>query len=160
MMKRRIVFLATIAAALLMAFGGVAAQAAGSDHAATAQQTDQEQGLVIVSVDSSGPAAAAGVKRGDILLEVDGQKTDQARDVLQVLSSLQPGDKIQVQVLHGDDQRTLDLTVGDRNGKPYLGLQPYFGGQTVTLPDTEEATFGATDARRADRRGRCRQPGG
>ena len=77
MMKRRIVFLATMAAALLMAFGGVAAQAAGSVHSAPAQQqVNQEPGLVIVSVDPNGPAAAAGVKRGDILLEVDGQNTD------------------------------------------------------------------------------------
>ena len=77
MMKRRMVFLATMAAALLMAFGGVAAQAAGSIPSAHAQQqVNQEPGLVIVSVDPSGPAAAAGVKRGDILLEVDGQKTD------------------------------------------------------------------------------------
>jgi S1-C subfamily serine protease len=146
MMKRRIVFLATIAATLLMAFGGVTAQAAGIDRAASAQQADQEPGLVIVSVDSDGPAAAAGIKRGDILLEIDGQQTDRARDVLQVLSSLKPDDEIQVRVLHGDDERTLDVTVGDRNGKPYLGMQPYFGGESLLLPDVatvEAATPGA-----------------
>lgn len=138
MMKRRMVFLATMAAALLMAFGGVAAQAAGSIPSAHAQQqVNQEPGLVIVSVDPSGPAAAAGVKRGDILLEVDGQKTDRARDLLRMIGSFQPDDEIIVRVLHGDDERTLDLTVGERNGQPYLGLQPYMGGQRMLTADVE-----------------------
>lgn len=138
MKKRRIVFLATMAAALLMAFGGVAAQASGSVPSASAQQqVTQEPGLVIVSVDPSGPAAAAGVKRGDILLEVDGQKTDRARDLLRMIGSLQPDDEITVRVLHGDDERTLDLTVGERNGQPYLGLQPYVGGQRMLTPDPD-----------------------
>ena len=139
MMKRRIVFLATMAAALLMAFGGVAAQAAGSVHSAPAQQqVNQEPGLVIVSVDPKGPAVAAGVKRGDILLEVDGQKTDRARDLLRMIGSINPADEIKVRVMHGDTERTLDLTVGERNGQPYLGLQPYFGGMgMVTAPDAE-----------------------
>ena len=138
MKKRRIVFLATMAAALLMAFGGVAAQAAGSVHSAPAQQqVNQEPGLVIVSVDPNGPAAAAGVKRGDILLEVDGQKTDRARDLLRMIGSFQPDDQIKVRVLHGDSERTLDLTVGERNGQPYLGLQPYFGGMGMVAPDAD-----------------------
>ncbi len=138
MMKRRMVFLATLAAALLMAFGGVAAQAAGSIPSAPAQQqANQEPGLVIVSVDPNGPAAAAGVKRGDILLEVDGQKTDRGRDLLRMIGSFQPNDEIKVRVLHGDDERTFDLTVGERNGKPYLGLQPYFGGMGMVAPDVE-----------------------
>ena len=123
MMKRRIVFLATLAAALLMAFGGVAAQAAGSIPSAPAQQqVNQEPGLVIVSVDPNGPAATAGVKRGDILLEVDGQKTDRARDLLRMIGSLKPADEIKVRVMHGDTERTLDLTVGERNGQPYFCL--------------------------------------
>ena len=104
------------------------------------QQVNQEPGLVIVSVDPSGPAAAAGVKRGDILLEVDGQKTDRARDLLRMIGSFQPDDEIKVRVLHGDDERTLDLTVGERNGQPYLGLQPYIGGQRMLAPDVERLT--------------------
>jgi len=147
MMKRRIVFLATMAAALLMAFGGVAAQAASSVPSAPAQQqVNQEPGLVIVSVDPNGPAAAAGVKRGDILLEVDGQKIDRARDLLRMIGSLQTDDEIKVRVLHGDDERTLDLTVGERNGQPYLGLQPYVGGQGMVAPDVEAIELAAAGA--------------
>jgi S1-C subfamily serine protease len=133
------IVLATIAAALLMAFGGLAAQAAGSAPAAAVHQASEEKGLVIVSVDPDGPAAAAGVKRGDILLEVDGQQTDRARDLLRVISSLEADAAIQVRVLHGDDERLLDLTVGERNSQAYLGLQPYFGGgmaaARVELPE-------------------------
>lgn len=146
MMKRqRIVMVTTIAAVLLMAFGGVAAQAAGSAPQATAQQATEEPGLVIVSVDAEGPAAAAGVKRGDILLEIDGQETNRARDLLKVISALSPDDEIEIRVLHGDDERTLDLTVGESNGQAYLGLQPYFGGNArdVELTTVETTVPGA-----------------
>lgn len=146
MKKQRIVLLATIATVLLMAFGGLAAQAASPAPAVSAQQATEEPGLVIVSVDPDGPAAAAGIKRGDILLEVDGQETNSARDVLSVISSLKAEAEIKVRVLHGDDERTLNLTVGDRNGQAYLGLQPYFGGEMATgrvetiMPEMDRST--------------------
>lgn len=140
MKRQRLVTVAAIAAILLMAFGALAAQAAGSTPLAVGQQASEEDGLVIVSVDPDGPAAAAGVKRGDILLEVDGQQTNSARDLLQVISSLNADDEIQVQVMHGDDERTLELTVGERNGRAYLGLQPYFNGRmAIERFETPEA---------------------
>ena len=55
-----------------------------------------------------------------------------------MIGSFQPDDQIKVRVLHGDSERTLDLTVGERNGQPYLGLQPYFGGMgMVAAPDAD-----------------------
>ena len=90
----------------------------------TAQWADAEPGIVIASVEAEGPAAEAGVVRGDILLEIDGQALAGPVDLVRYLQDLQPGDEVELTVLHGDDERTLAATVGERDGEPYLGLVP------------------------------------
>lgn len=90
-------------------------------------QTD-EPGLVIVRVDAGGPAAEAGVKRGDILLAMGDQEINRPADWLLAVRGLEAGQPLDLQVLHGDDERTLTATVAERNSRPFLGLQVYLGG--------------------------------
>ena len=97
-------------------------QLGGAIPVAKAQQADPGYGIVIASVEPEGPAAEAGVVRGDILLEVDGQVVEGPSDLMHYLDESEPGDEVELTVLHGDDGRTLMATLGDRNGWPYLGL--------------------------------------
>jgi S1-C subfamily serine protease len=94
---------------------------------AKAQAIDPESGIVIASVMPDSPAAKAGVVRGDILLEVDSEALGRPADLERHLDGLEPGDKVELTVLHGDDLRTLTATLGDRHGRPYLGLVPCDG---------------------------------
>jgi S1-C subfamily serine protease len=91
---------------------------------AQAQWFDTERGVVIASVEPGGPADEAGVARGDILLEMDGQAVDDFGDLLRYLQEVEPGDQVELKVLHGDDERNLTATVGEQEGHPYLGLLP------------------------------------
>lgn len=91
---------------------------------AKAQRVELDAGVVIASVVPDGPAAEAGVQRGDVLLEVNGEVLQDAGDLARRLSSLAPGDEVELTVLHGDDQRKLSATLGDRDGDAYLGLVP------------------------------------
>jgi S1-C subfamily serine protease len=94
---------------------------------AKAQGTDPESGIVIASVVPDGPAAEAGVVRGDIVLEMDDEALERPADLERHLDELEPGDKVELKVLHGDDLRTLTVTLGDRHGQAYLGLVPCGG---------------------------------
>jgi S1-C subfamily serine protease len=85
---------------------------------------ETEAGIVIASVAEDGPAAQAGVARGDILLQIDDEAVDDFVELVTVLEGYEPGDEVQLRVLHGDDERTLTATLGDRDGKAYLGLVP------------------------------------
>ena len=85
---------------------------------------DPEPGVLIASVVPDGPADEAGVKRGDILLQVDDELVDDAMDLVRALGKYEPGDEVALAVLHGDDERTLDATLGDRDDRPYLGVMP------------------------------------
>ena len=94
---------------------------------AKAQGIEPELGIVIASIMPDSPAAEAGVVRGDILLEMDSEALERPADLERHLDGLEPGDKVELTVLHGDDLRTLTATLGDRHGRPYLGLVPCDG---------------------------------
>jgi S1-C subfamily serine protease len=92
-----------------------------------AQAVDTETGIVIASIDPESPAAEAGVVRGDILLAIDDEALENTGDLVRYLGDLEPGDEVELTVQHGDDQRALTATLGERDGRAYLGLVPCGG---------------------------------
>jgi len=92
-----------------------------------AQEADPGYGIVIAFVEPDGPAAEAGAARGDILLEIDSETVEDLGDLMRYLNELEPGDEVELTVLHGDDLRTLTATLGDRGDGAYLGLVPCGG---------------------------------
>jgi S1-C subfamily serine protease len=133
-MNKRVVKALVLAVSILAALGVGAIVGGGAVYALTragdlfpvaqAQWSETEPGMVIASVDPEGPAAEAGVVRGDILLAIDGQAVEHFGDLLRYLQELEPGDEVELTVLHGDDERTLTATVGEQDGHPDLGLLP------------------------------------
>lgn len=138
-MDRRVLKILGILAALALVFV-VGAVAGGSIVFAASKtfnpdevqlvvpdQADPEPGVVIATVATDSPADDAGVERGDILLEIDEQAVNSLREISRYLFDLQPGDEVELKVLHGDEARTLLATLGDRDGRPYLGVIPCIG---------------------------------
>lgn len=89
---------------------------------AGAQGVDADEGVVVADVVEGEAAAEAGVVRGDILLAIDGQTLEAWGDLLDYLDGKEPGDVVQLEVLHGDEVRTLTATLGEQAGRAYLGL--------------------------------------
>lgn len=113
----------SLALVLTVAGAGVAL-ARGNQTAPSALSPDPDDGLVIVVVDDL--AADAGIVRGDVLLEVDGQAVNDASDWAGATSELQAGDRITLLIRHGDDVREVEMTVAERNDGPDIGFQLYF----------------------------------
>ena len=90
-------------------------------------EADPELGIVIAEVEAGGPAAEAGVVRGDILQKIDGHPVDDMTEALEILQDLAPGDEVELTVLHGDDLRVLTAILGARGDQAYLGLVPCGG---------------------------------
>jgi S1-C subfamily serine protease len=61
-----------------------------------------------------GPAEAAGVREGDIIVKVDSQSIDGDHPLDATLSEFAPGETISVVVLRGGATQTLSLTLGTR----------------------------------------------
>ena len=152
MNKRSLKILGWIGLTMLVLIVGAMA-GGGVVYALTQNQTEvtapvdqiapEEPGIVIASVIPDGPAAQAGVKRGDILLKLNDQPTNSFGELLAQLQTQSAGDQATLTVLHGDDELNLTVILGDRNGNPYLGLVPC-GGVTSRAIAVEKALVGAT----------------
>ncbi len=124
----RWVCLPALALAIGLLWGG------GTALYAADEETSPTAGLVIVAVDAQGPAAAAGVVRGDILLTLDGAAVNSIGALEAELVEMEAGVAIPVQVQHGDEVLTYEITTGDRNGRAYLGLLPYAPDRLLAMP--------------------------
>jgi serine protease Do len=70
------------------------------------------EGLLIREVEDDSPAARAGLARGDLIVTVAGQPTRTPDDLFGVLRTAAPGGSIEMTVLRGTDERTVQVTLG------------------------------------------------
>ena len=62
-----------------------------------------------------GPAHKAGVRGGDVIVELDGVPIEDLRAYAEVLETLVPGETIKITVLRDNQRHTFDLTPGRRD---------------------------------------------
>ena len=76
--------------------------------------TKATYGAVVVGVVNGGPAAKAGIQRGDVIIAVNGQKVESYADLLGQLRLLRPGKTVPVKVDRNGSTHTLQVTIGSR----------------------------------------------
>ncbi len=74
----------------------------------------QERGLLIVRVEDNSPAATGGLLVGDLLVGLDGIAITDPSQLQDTLSGDRVGKSIPVDVIRGDQQHTLNVTIGER----------------------------------------------
>lgn len=80
---------------------------------AAANGLDIPGGIYVVSVPSGGPADDAGLREGDIILKVDGTQITPQEGLPNILLDYQPEDTVELTILRGGRERTVDLTFGN-----------------------------------------------
>jgi len=73
------------------------------------------QGALVGEVEANSPAQQAGLKTGDIILEVNGNSVYDANQLRNMISSMQPDSKVNLKVWRDGAQRTLPVTLGELN---------------------------------------------
>ena len=74
-------------------------------------------GVVVTNLYVNGPAINAGMRRGDILLAIDGRAVRNAQDALTQLASARPGSTVKLSVLRGRQTLELACRVVERPGQ-------------------------------------------
>lgn len=74
----------------------------------------QEHGLLVVQVESGGPADAAGLSLGDILLGLGGTALDDVDDLRRLLRGLAAGQGAALDIARGGAAHSLTVTLGAR----------------------------------------------
>jgi S1-C subfamily serine protease len=107
--------IAWILVGVLLVLGGLGlgAQAAGGDNG---------PGVLVTGVEKGSPAEKAGIARGDIVLAVDGKDVAAPNELMNAVAAKKAGDSVTLKVRHGDVEKSLPVTVGDRDGRAYLGI--------------------------------------
>ena len=70
------------------------------------------EGAVILDVMAGSPASSAGLRQGDVIVEIDGKKITSADQVTEITRSHKPGDALKVTVQRGRERLDLKVTLG------------------------------------------------
>lgn len=71
------------------------------------------KGALISKVSDDSPAAAAGLRAGDVILKVDGEEIDDAGDVHEAMADTEPEQEIEVAILRKGKKKTVKVTLGE-----------------------------------------------
>ena len=77
------------------------------------------EGVLIRSVTEGGPAEEAGLKRGDVLISLDGKSVKTYDRLTDRLHYYQPDETVEITVMRADDgdyvEKTVSVTLGSRD---------------------------------------------
>lgn len=82
--------------------------------AATAEELDQETGLLIASIEDGSPAAHGGLLLGDIIVALDGHPTPDLDTLLSLLGGNRIGQAVPVGIVRGGQMAEVSVTIGER----------------------------------------------
>ena len=71
-----------------------------------------DSGVYIESVTAKGPAENSGLKKGDIILKIDGKEIYTINDIKEYIYTKNPGDSIKIEYKRGNNTNVLNLTLG------------------------------------------------
>ncbi|MBI2369867.1 MAG: trypsin-like peptidase domain-containing protein [Deltaproteobacteria bacterium] len=73
-----------------------------------------EEGAVVGDLSEGSPAGKAGVRRGDVIVAMDGKPVLRVRDVRQTTAGLAPGRKVKLQVIRDGKPQEIEVTLGEQ----------------------------------------------
>jgi putative serine protease PepD len=69
-------------------------------------------GIYVTAVEDGGPAADAGIERGDIITKIDGEAATSAEQITLATLTRQAGDKVSVTYIRNNNTSTVDVVLG------------------------------------------------
>ena len=108
----------------------------------------ETQGVYISDVTEGGAAADAGIKKGDILIQAGGKAVKKMSELLEVIGSRRPGDKMSVVVLRDGKEKVFNVTLRNRQGntdvlkKEDVASLQSLGASFEPLSPSDKARFG------------------
>jgi membrane-associated protease RseP (regulator of RpoE activity) len=111
----------------------------------------KDAGVLVASITENGPAAKAGLRVGDVITAVDGNRIDESFDIAQSMRSKRAGDNVKLDIVRNRNKQSLVVTAEEREMREFrrtftLDDMSHQLGQLdgsewralVASPDTEE----------------------
>ncbi len=74
----------------------------------------EQNGVVVMQVFPGGPAAKAGVRKGDVITKADNKEVDEVGTLVNFLGSHKPGDKVTLHVKRNGKEKDVSVTLESR----------------------------------------------
>ncbi|CAA0083330.1 Serine endoprotease DegS [Zhongshania aliphaticivorans] len=71
-------------------------------------------GVVITALATSGPAEKAGLKIGDVLININGEQVGDGHAGMKLITYTRPGERVKIALLRGEEQLTIETEVSMR----------------------------------------------
>jgi serine protease Do len=94
----------------------------------------EERGAEITRTDASGPAAKAGVKVGDVVLEYNGQTVQDSAHLQRLVRETVPGHEAKLSVWRSGAAQSVTATIESRH-MAMIGGEPWFAVQVPPMPE-------------------------
>ena len=78
-------------------------------------EVDVERGVIVLGVVENSAAESAGLRRGDVIVSVDGEGLETVEDLLATLRRRSPGEEVDLRILRDGEEQTLRATLRDRS---------------------------------------------
>ncbi len=73
----------------------------------------QEYGALVADVVKDSPADKAGLKRGDLIVELDGKKIEDSTSLRNMVSATEPGKTVNLKVIRAGKEESVTVTLGE-----------------------------------------------
>ena len=97
---------------------GVASETLSADHAEALGLDRKTKGVMVTDVYPGTPAETAGLKRGDVILSINGKPVSSLRDLRVLIAQTAPGSKVKLKLLRDGKDRQVDVALGKLDEKP------------------------------------------
>ncbi|WP_412973806.1 DegQ family serine endoprotease [Oceanidesulfovibrio marinus] len=87
------------------------------DDMAKALGLENANGALVANAMPGEPAAKAGVKTGDVILAVNGQKVEDTNELLRKIANIKPDEKARLTIWRNQDTQFIDVTLGERDSE-------------------------------------------
>ena len=77
----------------------------------------EERGVEITKVDEGSPAEKAGLKKGDVVLEYQGQRLEGTEQFVRLVRETPPGRTVKMLISRGGSTQTVSAVLGERKGR-------------------------------------------
>jgi serine protease Do len=99
----------------------------------------EERGVELSQIDPEGPAAKAGLKEGDVILDFNGQPVQSWTQLRRVVQETPIGRQVRIVVWRSGATQTLTATVGERKNQPMIiGPDSGWNFNMPTIPSMPE----------------------
>jgi len=97
------------------------------------------QGALISDISPDSPAAKAGLKSGDVVLELNGRPVTDSRRLKFAVAAMAPGSEVKLHILRGDKPEDVTAKIGDMPGSRELASAASAGPDNGVLDGVEVA---------------------